>query len=202
MGNDFFNTIENKLLEYNRNRQLQELINRYNTYTILDILGVGRSETSHSAMLRWLLEGIDLNTNERNTPLMRFLDILVRRNRQQYNNNINKNLNNLILSRKIRLSDITVEAEKTIQSIDLKFGRHPLLAECTDRIDIFVTANIDNFENKKLIIIIENKIKSSENPPKTDKKKLPLCYIDSDQTKRYYLATNQNCFIQEEARKR
>lgn len=186
--------IENKLLEFNRDIELQELRNRYNSTTILDALGVVRSETSHSAMLKWLLEGNDIIADKKNSSLMRFLDILIRRDKEQ-NNKIDASLKADVLLRKIQLENVVVESEQPINKITGETS----LKKTTDRIDVYITADIidttNTSEKKRIVIVIENKIKSSENGPKYKKNStIPQVYKDSPQTTRYFLGTFPGAF--------
>jgi len=64
-----------------------------------------------------------------------------------------------------------------------------------DRIDLFIDCNIVDIsgDNKKLQIIVENKIDSKEGGVKKykDSTRLPKDYLDASQTKRYYLGTHR-----------
>jgi hypothetical protein len=140
------------------------------------------------------LEGKDINDNTE-SPLMRFLDILIDRDKEKL---IAENISHAILTRSIRFGNIMVKTEKSINEFGI------ITKGGDDRIDIFIEAELkENIptEIKKIAIVIENKVGSSENAPKGSKETDPLLmriYNSSYQTWRYFLGTIKN--VGEEAK--
>ncbi len=196
----------NKIIAFNNDPRLVSLREKYNEPSFFEIISKERSETTYSSFLRWLFL---INSSKSNgvSPIMSFLDILVKRCLQQNDKLIDKDLLEAIVSRKLKISSISVRTEQYVSELAKSAkavckDNESLLDEiskyCQDRIDIFIQADVScNRKTKQLQIIIENKIDSKEGGAKTDSRKniTPskeyLEFTKKSQTERYYLATKQ-----------
>lgn len=195
-------TIKQQILEYNNDLSIRSLRENYNRASFFELLSKGRSETVHSAFIKWLLQGEGYSGAEEYSPLMTFLDILIRRDEQQQAL-LPSAFSNAVLSRKINIKSISTTCEKMVKDLakdkireledDEEKKNIQLIAENSqDRIDIFVDCDIENAEEyNNLQIIIENKVGSKEGGKK-EKETGYEEYDQADQTKRYYLAAHND----------
>ncbi|MCH5235863.1 MAG: hypothetical protein J1E16_11260 [Muribaculaceae bacterium] len=201
-----------KILEFNKDKDLIELRGLYNQPSFFEILSKERSETTYSAFLKWLFN-VRIDIIDSINPIMLFLDIIIKRANEQ-SEKLNKELiqgdfQKKILSREIKLRDINIETEKNVSilaqngNIIPEQTRDEIIKKCEDRIDIFISGKYyekkdENF--KYLQIIIENKIdsKEGEGKKKKNEKNYINDYSDLYQTDKYYKATKceDNSLIQ------
>lgn len=140
------------------------------------------------------------------------LNAIVSRSEQQKNQSvisIDNTLKNSIVTGKIKILKTKVKIEKPVRELakeilkDRSLTLNPereiqledLANNCHDSIDIFMECEIESKEvdAKKLQIIIENKIDSSEGGSKKNSTKLKdQDYIQAPQTTRYYIGTHRN----------
>lgn len=71
--------IQELLLDFYSNQENTKLANYYATPTLFDMIKKSRSETVHSAVIKWLLEGNDFPNQGSNSTLMHFLQTVLRR---------------------------------------------------------------------------------------------------------------------------
>ncbi len=145
------------ILKYNNNIQVQELRDFYYNKSFPEILAVGRRELSHSSFLAWLFDSKS-NHNLDSFPIMQLLEVVLLRCRRQHSQTIDINVTNAILSKNISFSHVTVKTEYSVQFKN-KRGRVDLVVDC-DTI-------INDSETKKIRIVIENKVLSSEHDNQT-----------------------------------
>lgn len=183
--------IETMIMRFNRDIEFNELRDRFNTRSIMDTCGTSRSETAHSAFLQWLLQGDDIIASAKDKPLMRFLDLLLKRDAQQGGNLIPEALKQMILNRQIDFSHITVENEYPVSKLP---GVDPALKKCKDRLDLYLTADFINKSvtpkaTGNLVMVIENKVDSQEGTSKRDDGNAGCStYRAASQTMRYLYA--------------
>ena len=199
-----------KIISFNNDKDLVALREKYNEPSFFEIISKERSETTYSAFLKWLFL---INSTRSNSlsPIMSLLDILVKRCSQQNDNLIDDGLKEAILSRKLIITGVSVETEKIVSQLAQNVldtmksnndSRCAFLKDvvnyCQDRIDIFIECDvIFKRTNRKLQIIIENKIDSKEGGAKSSTKKRNTkeltkeyeMYLGSSQTIRYHEAT-------------
>ena len=216
-----YNDYLNKIIRFNGDKDLLMMREKYNDPSFFEIISKERSETTFSSYLKWLFScNMPLDAS---SPVMMLLDILVRRSNEQQKKVIliPEHLKKWIVSRKIKIKSLQVETEQPVSTLarevfdslcennrdeytkgyDTGWVNYPdflsalqIASNSQDRIDLFVDCDVDiNGENKKLQIIIENKIDSKEGGAKkyTNNTRLPKDYIDASQTGRYYLGSHR-----------
>ena len=216
-----YNDYLNKIIRFNGDKDLLMMREKYNNPSFFEIISKERSETTFSSYLKWLFScNMPLDAS---SPVMMLLDILVRRSNEQQKKVIliPEHLKKWIVSRKIKIKSLQVETEQPVSTLarevfdslcennrdeytkgyDTGWVNYPdflsalqIASNSQDRIDLFVDCDVDiNGENKKLQIIIENKIDSKEGGAKkyTNNTRLPKDYIDASQTGRYYLGSHR-----------
>lgn len=163
--------VEELILKFNQTKLNRELRDYYSSKSFLDILNKGRDEATHSGFIAWLLGGVDFAVGKNDSPLMNFLELIVRKNE-----NVDQRLKKAVLSRSISFSSIIVKTEKKVKELsDI---------DTEDKLDVFVECDVTGIDSyNRLQIIIENKVTSSEEPPKLKCKNLSQSLED-------YLATN------------
>ncbi len=214
---DFDNKIRTELQNFNSEDLLCRIREKYSTPSFFEMINKTRSETAHSAFLRWMLRGQGVSESTADTPLYLFLNLLAKRSLEQESTDIslmNPELRDAILSRKIRVSinDKETVTEKQISELaELALDscykdndkRRQYLTEIidsvADRVDVFIHCDVEKCGSiKKLLLIIENKVDSTEGDSKAKAKKeaktrksknIPDEYKDQKQTERYYDAT-------------
>lgn len=216
---DIDNNIRTELHQFNSEDLLCRIREKYSTPSFFEMIDKTRSETAHSAFLRWMLSGQGVSESTADTPIYLFLNLLAKRSLEQESSGIplmNHELRDSILSRKIRVSIDDKEAvtEKQISELaELALDscykdndiRRQYLSEIidsvADRVDVFIHCDVEKCGSiKKLLLIIENKVDSSEGDAKAEakaktgakkkkEKNMPEQYKVKKQTERYYDAT-------------
>ena len=194
----------NKIVDFNSDKNLLAIHEQYNEPSFFEIISKTRSETTYSSFLKWLFQ-IKSPHNEIISPVMMLLDILVKRSFQQDPRLFDSEIRRSVLSRKIGISNVQVETEKQVSILAQEAINHSNISGeilkgintyCQDRIDIFIECNIElDGVSKKLQIIIENKIDSTEGGANIGKKSIPENlkkeYFDKPQTTRYYIGSHR-----------
>ena len=185
--------VESLLLDFNKNPENRELQDFYSKKSMMEMLGVARSEVAHSAFLAWLFGGDDVCVHQADSPLMWLLQVLVMREyTRKSNGSIPGEIKTKILNRILRFEIIEVKTEKKVKDVsgdyfDINYeGQNP----SDDKLDIYIKGRLDNGEYFE--IFIENKITSPEEGPKTGASMKLEGYDDQSQTNRYYMATSGN----------
>jgi len=188
-------TIQNQILDYNNDYNVQLLRAKYNRPTFFELMAKGRSETVHSSFLSWLLQGDDLNQQGSNAPIISFLGMLVRRDAQQ-NNLIPTILKKAIITRSLKVDNVKTECESPVKKLAYKKYCNQkeenilkIASKSQDRIDLVIDCDITPVGNyRKLQIIIENKVQSVDGSSKKESKTGYEEYDSADQTTRYFMA--------------
>ena len=201
-----------KIIEFNSDKDIIALREKYKEPTFFEIISKQRSETTYSSFLKWMFQSssTDLSTV---SPILLLLDVLVQRSQVQEKetgdkiNLIDQDLKKHIITRNFKINNIEVETEKSVSVLASELSSNgekdlkelskdkikKVIAKCQDRIDIFIRCNIEvNDEKKELQIIIENKIDSTQGGQKNDSKIDVAEYTTASQTNRYYMATASN----------
>lgn len=148
------NKVKESILQFNSTRLNRELRDYYCGKSFLDIHNKSRDEESHSGFIAWLLSGVDIAINEKDSPLINFLEMLIRKDQ-----NIDEKLSQAILSRSLSFSSVTVVTEKKVKELSS--------INTDDELDIYVECDVTGLQGyKTLQIIIENKVMSPEEGPK------------------------------------
>ena len=189
-----------KIIEFNSDKDIIALREKYKEPTFFEIISKQRSETTYSSFLKWMFQSssTDLGTV---SPILLLLDVLVSQDNKGL---IDDAFKRDIITRNIKINNIEVETEKSVSVLASELSSNGIkdlaelnkdeikniIAKCQDRIDIFICCNIElGGETKKLQIIIENKIDSSQGGYKDTNKIGVDKYINASQTDRYYIAT-------------
>lgn len=212
-----YNFYLNEIVSFNNDKNLVALREKYNEPSFFEIISKERSETTYSAFLKWLFL---INSTGSNgvSPIMSFLDILVKRCNQQDETLIKPKLQEAILSRKLIIKNVSVETEQFVNQLAAQALKSPqkddsrtaflknLKDYCQDRIDIFIKCEVlIGGKVKQLQIFIENKIDSIEGGAKNTTSSIRIKKTDNEklsedfkkyitvlsQTRRYYEATHQ-----------
>ena len=129
-----------------------ELQNYYNSLSFIEILGVARSEAAHSSFLAWLFDS-NKNYGLGTTPLKLLLELLV------------KNSSNSHFPQSIKKEDILIRRLDISQPTNV-IREYPFKKDnLKGSIDIYIPFEI---KEKRYVIVIENKIKSTENKETCD----------------------------------
>jgi len=157
------------LLKWKNDKNIQELKEFYNTKSFSGILGVERREMSHSNFIAWILNDTESH-NLGQFAIKQLFDMLleygedkIKNSLEKYNQINDKNLQFDNLYKALMLNSYIIE--------NLKIGVERVLTG--GRIDIIVSMTIrsdkDNIElPKKVNLIIENKVDSSEHSSQTE----------------------------------
>lgn len=211
----------NQIIRFNSDKDILMMREKYNVPSFFEIISKERSETTFSSFLKWLFSSN--KSEGTSSPLMMLLDILVRRGSEQQEETIliPENLKKRILSRKIKIQSLKVYTEQPVSTLarevfdalcknnrdeytkgyntgwdDYPSFKHALqiASNSQDRIDLLIDCDIvDSEVDRKLQIIIENKIDSKEGGAKKNKNdaRLPKEYFEASQTGRYYLGSHR-----------
>ena len=217
-----YNEYLNQIIRFNGDKDLLMMREKYNDPSFFEIISKERSETTFSSFLKWLFS-INVSLDSASPVMMLLDILVRRSNEQQGSTVlIPENLKTWIVSRKIKMQSLYVETEQSVSSLarnvfdalcennkdEYKKGYETgwidypdfvnalqIASNSQDRIDLFIDCDIVDIsgDNKKLQIIIENKIDSKEGGAKKYKEntRLPKEYLDASQTTRYYLGTHR-----------
>lgn len=126
--------------------------------SIFEITATHRSEKVHSNFLKWLLSEESF-CKKKDTPFIWFLDILLKRAKDQ-GIDIDENLKNNILTRSIDIKNYKIELERETKGVTLNSK--------TGRIDLLISCDVQGIKDiSKLTICIENKVDSDEHDDQT-----------------------------------
>ena len=145
------------IIDFNNDPEVQQLQSFYYNQTIPEILGVSRSETSHSAFLAWLFNPT-ANHGLGHLPLYQLLELYLKCYRDQGKSFLSRELQSAILTRGITIISADAKTEKFVKSVN-KRGRAD--------IDIYCDVRIDESRIENLRIVIENKVYSKEHDNQT-----------------------------------
>lgn len=167
--------IREQIISFKNDTYYQKLKSFYKSRSYAEILGVERRELSHSNFLAWLL---DHRADHRlgDTPLRRFLDLLVSNSDNTTDESKNE-LFNMIVSEDINVTNYHVYREYTLhnseQITDKKGNNKSIKTKSSGRLDLLIDIEYQKEDDiiGNLKIVIENKVASKER---------------KDQTNRYY----------------
>ena len=156
------------LLKWKNDKNIQELKEFYDTKSFSDILGVERREMSHSNFIAWILNDKESH-HLGQFAIKQLLDILLEYGEEKIKNSLDKY--NEINEEKLQFGSLYKALMLNNYIIEnLEIGVEKVLTK--GRIDIIVSmmirSNKDDIElPKKVNIIIENKVDSSEHSSQT-----------------------------------
>ena len=217
-----YNEYLKQIIRFNGDKDFLMMREKYNNPSFFEIISKERSETTFSSFLKWMFS-CNTTLDSVSPVLMLLDILVRRCNEQQKDTVlIPECLKSGIVSRKIKIQSLHVETEQPVSSLsrgvfdalcennrdeytkgyDTGWIDYPdfvralqIASNSQDRIDLFIDCDIIDVsgDNKKLQIIIENKIDSKEGGAKKYKEntRLPKEYLDASQTKRYYLGTHR-----------
>ena len=217
-----YNEYLNKIIRFNGDKDFLMMREKYNDPSFFEIISKERSETTFSSFLKWLFS-CNTPLDSASPVMMLLDILVRRSNEQQKDIVlIPENLKTWIVSRKIKIQSLHVETEQPVSTLardvfnalcknnheeyskgfETGWVDYPdfvsalqIASNSQDRIDLFIDCDIIDGDgyNKKLQIIVENKIDSKEGGAKGNKgnTRLPKEYSDASQTGRYYLGTHR-----------
>ena len=191
------------IIKFNSDKDIIALREKYKEPTFFEIISKQRSETTYSSFLKWMFQSssTDIGTV---SPLLLLLDVLVAESK---GDQIADDIKTHIITRNFKINSIEVETEKSVSSVAAALGInhknslyqweegdiHKIIAKSQDRIDIFISCDIELNDKDKparnLQIVIENKIDSGEGKGKWKERTGVSNYDEASQTERYYYAT-------------
>ena len=162
--------IVTQLSEFYNDNSYAELRRIYMTKSFPEILSIDRREMSHSAFLAWFLNNEETH-GLGDFPIKQFLKILVLRdllqNRKRHDNKYKKQTSTENIATAVMNENVQVREMK------ISLERHVNTGKKGGRIDILVDGEICIFDvngkpkNRKIHIIIENKVYSKEHHSQT-----------------------------------
>ena len=212
----------NQIIRFNEDKDFLVMREKYNEPSFFEIISKERSETTFSSFLKWLFS-CNTSSDSASPVMMLLDILVRRSNEQQKNIVlIPENLKTWIVSRRMKIQSLHVETEQPVSTLardvfdalcknnkdeytkgyNSGWIDYPdfvnalqIASNSQDRIDLFIDCDIIDISggNKKLQIIIENKVDSKEGGAKKYKEntRLPKEYLDASQTGRYYLGTHR-----------
>jgi hypothetical protein len=146
--------IRNEIIKFNNDINVQKLESLYSSKSFPEIMGVSRKELMHSNFIAWILNE-DESHSLGKFPLQKFLELLVILSKEKQQQKYKELFDSFIVS-DYELLNIKVEIEKSIEKVG--------------RLDIYIESNIVYAgKEKKLKIIIENKVGTKEHSDQTSK---------------------------------
>lgn len=205
------NTIDyvSEIIKFNNDPEIIALREKYSEPSFFEVISKERSETTYSAFLKWMFQDCVSGKNTI-SPILQLLNILVKRSREQDQDNGNTSIKELeelqtaILSggleitnsqviSELCISDYLSQLEDTGGKLDAE-EKIKKVKKIQDKLDLFIDCEIEikklNY-TQRLQIIIENKIGSGEGQPKDKDNCDAFEYKDVAQTERYYMATKR-----------
>ena len=153
---DLFAKRQKQIIDFGNSDEFKALSAYYSRPSFFEALGVSRHENTHSNFIAWLLTPSSAANGHGlgDMPLRKFLEMLTLAcSLPHARGKIPAELSAIIAAGTYSLSDITVEREKYIGP---------------GRLDIYIEGKISFGDTEKpLVIVIENKIKSSEHDSQT-----------------------------------
>lgn len=146
------NNIKSKIISFYNDPLYQELNAYYSKKTIFNILKIERNENRHSAFLAWLLDK-NINHGLGDEPLKKLLRFLYVKNKVN-------SYDSCLLSGNYLIENLVVSTEEKANG-DEKDGRIDVYLEFKYRY------NTNDKEEKKLCVIIENKMYTQEHEEQT-----------------------------------
>ena len=146
--------LRREIRKFNNDENVSKLENYYNSKSLPEIIGASRKELAHSSFIAWILNNTESHMLG-GFPLKKLLELLViySKDRQLTNN---KELYDSIIISDFELDNIYIETERSIKNIG--------------RLDIYIEAKIKYLDKeKKLRLIVENKVGTKEHSDQTTK---------------------------------
>lgn len=141
-----------EIFKFNNDSNVNQLRNIYSTPSWFEILGVDRIEALHSNFIAWFLSNKNLGLNPSDNAMTRFVDVVIKKSKEQLAKEIDSDFINSVASRGIVIKDIDVDKEVSYKD-----------SKKNNRIDLIVTCEICvNNEEKELVLYIENKVGANE----------------------------------------
>jgi len=144
--------IRTEILRFKNDPDVQRLQSLYYSKSFSEILGVSRRELSHSRFLAWILA-----SNESHGlgffSIRKFLEVIARSNFAKAEI-LSTDLLHAIITDDLKIKSVEIEVEKVVKG----YGRLDIFVECEVEFD---------GKEKRLKIVIENKVESKENNDQT-----------------------------------
>lgn len=139
--------VEALLFRFHHDESKKRLDEYFSRRSIFDILGVERKETYHSSFIAWLFDDSEMGC----LACKQFLFLLLQRSKQFQKSHFPEKIKRGLLTGALTIDKVTAEPEVTVSN---------------GRADIVLTVT-HTLSNKPLVIVIENKIYSTEHSSQT-----------------------------------
>ena len=157
-----------EIFKFNNDSNVNQLRNLYSTPSWFEILGVDRIEALHSNYIAWFLGNKNLGLNPSDNAMTRFIDVVIKKSKEQQAKEIDSDFINSVASRGIVIKDIDVDKEVSYKD-----------SKKNNRIDLIATCEVCiNNEDKELVLYIENKVGANETYNKSSDQLQTQVYYD------------------------
>jgi hypothetical protein len=146
--------LRREIRKFNNDENVSKLESYYHSKSLPEIIGSSRKELAHSGFLAWILNNTESHLLG-GFPIKKLLELLViySKDRQLTDN---KELYDSIIISDFELDNIYIETERSIKNVG--------------RLDIYIEATIKYLDKeKKLRLIVENKVGTKEHSDQTTK---------------------------------
>ena len=120
-----------EIFKFNNDSNVNQLRNLYSTPSWFEILGVDRIEALHSNYIAWFLGNKNLGLNPSDNAMTRFIDVVIKKSKEQQAKEIDSDFINSVASRGIVIKDIDVDKEVSYKD-----------SKKNNRIDLIVTCEV------------------------------------------------------------
>lgn len=185
---------QDQIINFNADKRVIQLREKYNEPTFFEIISKERSETTYSSFLKWMFQNSVSLENDIN-PFLLFLDVIVKKD---IKNVIDEEWKIALISRSKKVINLTAEVEKSVsclaeEATQLQCIKKEKKSEfekiCQDRVDLFINCVME--DRSSLQVILENKIDSVQGSGKNNKRTGIKEYDNACQTTRYFMGTKR-----------
>ena len=146
--------VRQEIRKFNNDENVSKLENYYHSKSLPEIIGASRKELAHSGFLAWILNNTESHMLG-GFPLKKLLELLVIYSKDKQLNDKKELYDSIIIS-DFELDNIYIETERSIKDVG--------------RLDIYIETTIKYLDKeKKLRLIVENKVGTKEHSDQTTK---------------------------------
>ena len=146
--------VRQEIRKFNNDENVSKLESYYHSKSLPEIIGASRKELAHSGFLAWILNNTESHMLG-GFPLKKLLELLVIYSKDKQLNDKKELYDSIIIS-DFELDNIFIETERSIKDVG--------------RLDIYIETTIKYLDKeKKLRLIVENKVGTKEHSDQTTK---------------------------------
>ena len=146
--------VRQEIRKFNNDENVSKLESYYHKKSLPEIIGASRKELAHSGFLAWILNNTESHMLG-GFPLKKLLELLVIYSKDKQLNDKKELYDSIIIS-DFELDNIFIETERSIKDVG--------------RLDIYIETTIKYLDKeKKLRLIVENKVGTKEHSDQTTK---------------------------------